>query len=135
MISAKEIVPFEVSQFTAKNSASKPKIIPIGSVATQLSVGKTVLVSFKNEKLEIEEVRAFTGCDSKGEKPKANSVVLICHESKILVGKYVWSKQQDIENKKLFYLVSVRGFGPTQNIEISEEGWAGFMPLAMENKQ
>lgn len=135
MISAKEIVPFAVNQFTAKSSDSKPSIIPIDNVSKQLGSDKTVLVSFKNEKLDIEEVRAFTRCDSNDERPKANSVVLICHESKILVGKYVWSKQQDIENKKQFYLVSVRGFGTTQNIRINEEDWGGFMPLAMENKQ
>lgn len=135
MISTKEIVPYAVNQFTVKKDASKPNIIPIANVSTQLGSGKTVLVCFKNEKLDIEEIRAFTGCDPKDEKPKANSVVLICHDSKILVGKYVWSKQQDIESKKQFYLVAVRGFGPTQNIKIAEEDWAEFMPLAMENKQ
>ena len=95
----------------------------------------TVDEFFKNEKLDIEELRVFTACKPKDEKPKANSVVVINYNNKILVGKYTWMRQQNMDNTKQFYLVSVKGFSSTQNIEIDEEDWSKFYPLAVEVNQ
>jgi hypothetical protein len=57
---------------------------------------------------------------------------LIRHINQWLVGKYAWSKQQDTEGGRVFYLVLVRGFGPKQQFEVEENDWENFMPRAVE---
>jgi HKD family nuclease len=135
MINEKEIVPYLISQLSTGSSSEKPTTFSLEQLPKALKEGGSVLVSFKNEKLGIEEVRAFNACDQKREKPKANTVVVINHDDKFFVGKYAWSRQQDMGNTKQFYLVSIRGFGPTQNINIDEEDWPAFFPLAVETHQ
>ena len=129
LIRAKEIFPFSLNRF---ESQKKSTAIPLEKLVDGLEVGTEKLVSFKNENLGIEEVRRFRVLDAEDERPKANSVVLIRHHSQWLVGKYAWSKQQDSEGGRVFYLVSVRGFCRAQKFEVEEKDWESFMPRAVE---
>jgi hypothetical protein len=53
-----------------------------------------------------------------------------------MVGKYRWSRQQDMTNtNNQFYLVTIRGFSNPQSFKLTELQWAGFFPLAVEVKK
>ncbi len=132
MVSSKEIIPYAVNELTIATNSKVPVSIPLNQLPVALSDVDPVLVRFKNEKLNIEELRLFSACNKDEEKPKANSVVVIDHNNELMVGKYTWSHQQDMENTKQFYRISVRGFKTTQSFEIAEDDWVGFYPVAVE---
>ena len=88
-------------------------------------------MSETNPNLDIEEQHLFRELGIDDERPKINSLVLIYHESQWLIGKYAWSKQQDTAGGRVFYLVSVRGYGPTKQFEVDEKDWDSFMPKAV----
>jgi len=132
MISSKEIIPYAVNGLSVVSDFKAQALISVEQLPKKLLSTDSVHVRFKNEKSGAEEVRIFEVCNRGGEKPKANSVVVIDHNNELMVGKYTWSHQQDLENTKQFYRVSVRGFKATQNFEISEDDWADFYPIAVE---
>ncbi len=129
MIRAKEIVPYSANRFKTE---AKPAATKLDQLVDDLEGGTELLLSFKNDNLNLEEIRRFKVLSLGDEKPKANTVVLVRENEQWLVGKYVWSKQQDTEGGRIFYLVQVRGFGPTRKFEIDENDWDTFMPKAME---
>ena len=135
MINSKEIIPYAVNRLTASPESKNPAPVSIDQLPDALLRNDSVLISFKNEKLGIEELRIFGACNRNGEKPKVNSVVVINHNNKLMVGKYTWSRQQDMDNTKKFYLVSLRGFMATQSFKIDEEDWGEFYPIAVEVNQ
>ena len=131
MIRAREILPYTGSQ--RKPSAKKQSLAkPLKNMVDDLITGKELLVSFHYDLHDIEEEKQFVVLGSDDDLPKANTVVLIRHMNQWLVGKYMWSKQQDTEGDRVFYLVTVRGFGPKQQFEVEENDWANFMPRAVE---
>jgi hypothetical protein len=97
-----------------------------------LEPGSVRLISFKNKSFNIEEVRQFKVLSPEDTRPKPNTVVLIRNQNQWLIGKYAWSKQQDTEGDRVFYLVLIRGFGKTQKFEVDENDWESFKPRAME---
>ncbi len=131
MIRAKEIIPYVANRYLV-DTPDDSKVTPIAQLAEKLQAGSEKLLSFHNTNLEVEEQRLFRVLGTGDERPKINSLVLIRHTGKWLVGKYAWSKQQATEGGRIFYLVTVRGFGPKQQFEVEESGWANFIPGAVE---
>ena len=131
MIRAKEIVPYGADRYLLK-ATSKPTATPVAQLDDNLEAGAQKLLSFQNTTLDVEEQRLFKVLGKDGERPKQNALVLIRHKDQWLVGKYAWSKQQDTEGARIFYLLVVRGFGPKQQFEVEENDWENFMPRAVE---
>jgi cardiolipin synthase len=131
MIRTKEIAPYAANRYLIQ-APSKSAAIPIAQLADNLESGAEKLLSFQNKNIDIEEQQLFKVLDTNDELPKQNSLVLIRHEGQWLIGKYAWSKQQDTEGGHVFYLVSVRGYGPKQQFEVEENDWDSFMPRAVE---
>lgn len=131
MIRAKEITPYAANRYLVK-STNKPAATPVAQLADNLTAGSEKLLSFQDTNLDFEEERLFKVLGNDEERPKQNSLVLIRHAGQWLVGKYTWSKQQDIEGGRVFYLVTVRGYGPKQKYEIEENDWEAFIPRAVE---
>ena len=130
LIRAKEIFPFSVNRYEPKKNS---EATPLEKLKDRLVAGSEHLLSFNNDKLGIEETRRFKVLSANDEKPKANTVVLIRHHDQWLVGKFVWSKQQDSEGGRVFYLVVVRGFRATKKFEVDEDDWGDFLPRALES--
>lgn len=136
MINSNEIVPYAINRINQEPVSKQPKPISLEELPSALKHSVTAIIQFHNEKQGIEETRIFERCDKNKDKPKANSVVVIKHDGEILVGKYTWTRQQDMNNtEKKFYLVSVRGFKSTQSFKLSESEWIEFYPLAIEVTQ
>lgn len=131
MIRAKEITPYAANQYLI-HAPSKSATTPIAQLADNLEESSEKLLSFQNNNIDIEEQRLFKVLGTNDERPKINSLVLIRHKNQWLVGKYAWSKQQETEGGRVFYLVTVRGFGPKQKFEVEEDDWDSFMPRAVE---
>jgi phosphatidylserine/phosphatidylglycerophosphate/cardiolipin synthase-like enzyme len=131
MIRAKEIWPYATNRYLIQ-APSKSAATPIAQLVDNLEVGAEKLLSFQNKNIDIEEQRLFKVLGASDERPKNNSLVLIHHKGHWLVGKYAWSKQQDTEGGRVFYLVIVRGFGLKQQFEVEENDWDSFMPRAVE---
>jgi len=131
MIRAKEITPYAANRYLIQ-TPTKSASTPIDQLADNLVAGAEKLLSFQNINIDIEEQRLFKVLGTNDELPKKNSLVLLRHLNQWLVGKYAWSKQQDTEGGRVFYLVIVRGFGPTQQFEVEENDWEAFMPRAVE---
>jgi HKD family nuclease len=133
MIRAKEITPYSADRHFIPAS-KKPTATPLAQLADNLEPGSEKLISFPNSNLDIEEERLFKVLDSNEEMPKQNSLVLIRHASQWFVGKYAWQRLQDTEGSRIYYLVTIRGFGPKKKFEVEENDWAHFMPRAVEIK-
>lgn len=129
LIRSEEIVPYAARQRIERDETS---VTPLFLLVDDFSAGAELTISFDNENLNIQEVRTFKALAQNEDKPKLNSVVLIRHFNHWLVGKYTWSKQQDTEGDRVFYLVAIRGFGPKQQFEVEECDWDIFMPRAVE---
>ena len=130
LIRAKEIFPFSLNRY---ESQKKTAASHIGELSSGLDPGSVFELCFPNEKVGIEETRRFKVLSPNDELPKNNSVVLIRHQSQWLIGKYAWSKQQESEGERVYYLVMVRGFGTTKKFEVDENEWSNFMPTAVED--
>lgn len=136
MISSKEILPYAINRIKQEPKSKQPKPISLKELSGALEQSETAIVQFQNEKQDIEETRIFGRCDKNKDKPKANSVVVIKHGDEILVGKYTWTRQQDMNNtEQKFYLVSIRGFKSTESFKLLESEWEEFYPLAVEVTQ
>ncbi len=136
MISSTEIVPYAVNRINQEPIEKQPKPISLEELSKALEQSDSAIVQFINEKQDIEEMRVFGRCEKNKDKPKANSMVVIERDGEVMVGKYTWTRQQDMNNtEEKFYLVSVRGFKRTQNFKLSESEWAEFYPLAVEVTQ
>lgn len=131
MIAAKEITPYAAERYLL-SSANKPRTTHVSHLPDSLKVGSEELISFQNTKLNVEERRLFRVLDKEEERPRQNSLVLLRHGGQWLVGKYTWSRQQDTDGNRVFYLVNVRGFGPKQKFEVEDKDWEGFAPSAVE---
>lgn len=131
MMRAKEIVPYSANQYLIQ-APKKSAATPIDTLGDDLEDGQEKLISFKNQIIDIEEQRLFRVLSSNEERPKINTLVLIRHLNEWLVGKYAWSKQQETDSGRIFYLVTVRGFGPKQQFEVEERDWDAFVPRAVE---
>ncbi|OUS30677.1 phospholipase [Gammaproteobacteria bacterium 45_16_T64] len=136
MISSKEIIPYSVNRTSRGGKFKEYQSISLGVLAHTLKHSKSAIVQFKNEKQDIEETRVFSRCSENEDKPKANSVVVVERDGKLMVGKYTWSRQQDMNNnEEQFYLISIRGFSATQSFKLTEDEWEMFYPLAVELTQ
>lgn len=131
MIRAKEITPYAANRYLLESSDTL-EVTPVEQLADNLEVGTEKLLSFHNENYDVVEQRLFKVLGLGDTRPKQNSLVLIRHEFQWLVGKYAWSKQQDTEGSRVFFLVTIRGFGPKQIFEVEEKDWEKFMPRAVE---
>jgi hypothetical protein len=71
--------------------------------------------------------------------PDKNQIVVIRHPAlhegdvsrPIAVGKFLWSRQQDMETGEPIVAVTLRGFGPLISLRLTEAEWATFRPLAV----
>jgi len=130
MIRSNEIVHYVTNRYVHE-PVSTPAI-PVASLTDDLVAGEEILVSFENSTLGVEEQRVFVVLDNIDQRPRQNSLVLIRYEHRWLIGKYAWSKQQDTNAVRIFYFVTVRGFGPEESFEVEEHNWESFMPRAVE---
>ena len=131
MIQTKEITPYGADRYLIKTS-SKSKATALTQLKDNLEVGTEKLLSFQNTYLDVEEQCLFKVLGHDSDMPKQNSLVLIRHEGQWLVGKYAWSKQQDTDSGRVFYLVTVRGYRLKQKFEVEDINWGDFMPRAVE---
>ncbi|EMJ7188120.1 phospholipase [Vibrio vulnificus] len=134
MINSKEILPYTSSVFVNKNipELTDKNTINLDDAPKVLEEGEPVRIEFENQKTGFKDVREFIKCDSNQGKPKAGTLVIISFDGKLYLGNYRWNKQQNITDGQQYYLVTVKGFGPTEKIKINESEWLDFMPLAME---
>ncbi|WP_254868965.1 DISARM system phospholipase D-like protein DrmC [Vibrio hepatarius] len=134
MINSKEILPYTSSVFVNKNSPelTDKNTINLDDAPKALEEGEPVRIEFENQNTGFKDVRKFIKCDSNQGKPKAGTLVIISFDGKLYLGNYRWNKQQNIADGQQYYLVTVKGFGPTEKIKISENEWLDFVPLAME---
>jgi len=130
MIRSKEILSFNSFHHPSTTTTTFQSMDQLPKNLSQLSRFR---LKFINSELNLEEDRWFSVVLSDGPRPKMNAVVLIRNENVWLVGKYTWSKQQKNEGGRIFYLVAVRGFGPTKSFEVAELDWLEFRPAAVEN--
>lgn len=136
MINSKEIMPYAVNQVIHEPKVTESQPISLNELPKALKKSKSAIVQFHNKKLNIEETRLFGSPDISADKPKVNSVVVIEHDGQLMVGKYTWSRQQDMnDTNEQFYLVSIRGFCATQSFKLSDDEWDNFYPLAVEITQ
>jgi len=131
MIQTKEITPYGADRYLIKTS-SKSKATALTQLKDNLEVGTEKLLSFQNTYLDVEEQCLFKVLGHDSDMPKQNSLVLIRHEGQWLVGKYAWSKQQDTDSGRVFYLVTVRGYRLKQKFEVEDINWGDFMRRAIE---
>lgn len=132
MINSKEILRYKPSVNAVSSDTKTSNVIKLVDLPNNLKAGTSVKVELDNKKTGSKEIRDFIVCDENEEKPKAGSLVIIKHEKKILVGKYLWNKQQSVNNNQPYYVIMLRGFGPTAKIKIAESEWTKFQPFAME---
>jgi hypothetical protein len=131
MIRVKEILPFNSIRTSPASTTTFESIDQLPKSLSELSRFR---LKFSNTELDIEEDRGFSVVPPDGPNPKMNAVVIIRDANQWRVGKYAWSKQQENEGGRIFYLVTVRGFGPTASFEIEEQDWVNFKPAAVENQ-
>ena len=134
MIRTKEISPYLAGHDLLKAS-NKQSATPVAQLTDNMKAGSEKLLSFQNTNIDVEEQRLFKILCKDDERPKQNSLVLILHERKWFVGKYAWSKQHDSEGNRVFFLVTLSGFGPKKKFEVEENDWQSFMPKAVEITQ
>ncbi|WP_257881817.1 DISARM system phospholipase D-like protein DrmC [Vibrio parahaemolyticus] len=136
MINSKEIIPYIPFQLLNDSHSchTEKSVISLDNVPQALAESNYITVEFDNKKTGCKDVRKFIKCEAKQEKPKAGTLVIISVEGKLYLGNYRWNKQQNIADGQQYYLVTVKGFGPTEKIKIDEREWLDFMPLAREVK-
>jgi cardiolipin synthase len=132
MINSKEIVRYKPSASIISTATKANNVICLDELASSLQSGTSLEIEFENKKTGFKEVRKFIICDENKERPAAGTLVVIRHESKTLIGKYRWNKQQSTDNNQQYYIVTVKGFGPAERIKVGENEWLKFKPLAME---
>ncbi|PWQ93499.1 DISARM system phospholipase D-like protein DrmC [Leucothrix arctica] len=132
MIRAREITPYVGDRYSnATTAANKPSATQLTQLSDNLEAGTEKLISFKNSILDVEEQRYFKALGADDDMPKQNSIVLIRFQEQWFIGKYVWSRLQETEVNRVYYLVTLRGFGPKTKIEIEEADWESFFPKAV----
>mgnify|MGYP000138474710 FL=1 len=131
MISAKEIIPFQPNSSIATSPPKQDELTYLEDLPERLEPGRRIKVEFDNTKVGKKEVHSFLACDLSLERPKTGSLVIIRHNGQYLVGKYRWSKQQNTENNEQHYVVTIKGFAPTERIIIAEHDWEHFKPIAV----
>jgi HKD family nuclease len=136
MINSKEIIPYTPFQLLNDSHSchTDKSVISLDNVPQALEESNYITVEFDNKKTGCKDVRKFIKCEDKQEKPKAGTLVIISVEGKLYLGNYRWNNQQNIVDGQQYYLIMVKGFGPTEKIKIDESEWLDFMPLAMEVK-
>jgi cardiolipin synthase len=132
MISSKEIVRYKPSASLIDTATKKNNVVRFEELSSSLQPNTSIEIEFENKKTGFKEVRRFIVCDENKERPAAGTLVVIRHENKTFIGMYRWNKQQSTENNQQYYIVTVKGFGPTERIKIGESEWPEFKPLAME---
>jgi cardiolipin synthase len=132
MISSKEIVRYKPSASLIDTATKKNNVVRFEELSSSLQPNTSIEIEFENKKTGFKEVRRFIICDENKERPAAGTLVVIRHENKTFIGMYRWNKQQSTENNQQYYIVTVKGFGPTERIKIGESEWPEFKPLAME---
>lgn len=131
MINSKEILRYKPSVSSVSGATKKSNVIHLEDLPSSIQPGSSLEIEFENKKTGLREHRNFIVCDNK-ERPAAGTIVVIKHENKTFIGKYRWSKQQSTLDNQPYYIVTVKGFGPTERIQIDESEWLKFKPLAME---
>ena len=71
--------------------------------------------------------------------PDKNQIVVIRHPAlhegdvsrPIAAGKFLWSRQQDMETGEPIVAVTLRGLGPLISLRLTEAEWEAFRPLAV----
>ena len=134
MITQGDIQTYAQVMHVPAAAEAQPSVIDIKDLEPQRNYGETLLVKFHNEKLDVEETRAFRLVSQDDELPDKGKVVIIPSDE-WLVGKIHWQKQQNTGSAREFYLVSVRGFGDTKSIEVEASDWSSFKPFAVEVDQ
>jgi cardiolipin synthase len=132
MINSKEIVRFKPNASVASSATKSVNVIRLENLPATLKTGASLKVEFDNKKSGTKEVRDFVVCDVKEERPVAGTLVIIEHDNNTYIGKYRWSKQQSIDNNNQYFIVTVKGFGPSISIKLDETEWLEFKPYAME---
>ncbi|MDO6497740.1 DISARM system phospholipase D-like protein DrmC [Photobacterium sanguinicancri] len=132
MINSKEITRYTPTSLTDNSISISTSTICLENFPDSLKAGESAYVEFDNQKTGLKDTRNFIKCDVNEEKSKAGTLVIIKHEGKLLLGNYRWNKQQSVDDGRQYYVVTIKGFGPTEKIIIDENDWSNFKPLAME---
>ena len=134
MISSKEIVHYTPNAFASMSEPKSSDAIPLEEMPDDVKAGSSIQIEFDNLEAGFKDARRFIVCDKKNDRPKPGTLVIIKHEAQYLLGNYRWNKQQSTDSERVFYVVTINGFGLRKKIKINESDWESFKPIAMEEK-
>lgn len=132
MINSKEIVQYDPKTLISKLASKSINVIALEALTDDLKAGTNIKVEFSNSDTGYKDIRNFIICDVNQDKPKAGTLVILKHNNEYLLGKYRWIKQQSTDNERVYYNVTVKGFGQKKKLNIDEADWPNFKPVAME---
>ena len=132
MVNSKEIVQYDPKTLISKLASKSINVIALEALTDDLKAGTNIKVEFSNSDTGYKDIRNFIICDVNQDKPKAGTLVILKHNNEYLLGKYRWIKQQSTDSKRVYYNVTVKGFGQKRKLEIDETDWLNFKPVAME---
>ena len=131
MITQGDIQVYAHSTYVPPSEKDGPKVLNIDELVSGMHYSDPILVSYHNDKLDVEETRMFKVLKQGDELPPKGALVIIM-DAETLVGRYLWQKQQSMEGDRTYYSVTMRAQGSASAIEIDEDDWPRFRPFAVE---
>lgn len=131
MITQGDIQAYSQSIYVPTVVSDGPKVINIKELDFNQQHSGSLLIGYRNEKLEVDETRTFRVLTENDELPPKGTLVIIFGDE-ALVGRYLWQKQQSIAGDRIYYSVTMRGQSSNNAIEVEESDWPQFRPFAVE---
>ena len=131
MITQGDIHAYSQSLYVPPTADNEPKVIAISELDQHQQYSGSLLVGYRNEKLEVDEIRTFSVLEEGDELPPKGALVIIMG-NQALVGRYQWQKQQSMDGDRTYYSVTMRGQSSANAIEVEEKDWPQFRPFAVE---
>ncbi|RLA40649.1 MAG: phospholipase [Gammaproteobacteria bacterium] len=131
MITQGDIQAYSQSLYVPPTADDGPKVIDIKELDQNQKYSGSLLIGYRNEKLEVDETRTFRVLTENDELPPKGALVIILGDEP-LVGRYLWQKQQSMDGDRTYYSVTMRGQSSTNAIEVEESDWPLFRPFAVE---
>ncbi|WP_008294711.1 DISARM system phospholipase D-like protein DrmC [Congregibacter litoralis] len=131
MITQGDIQAYSQAAYAPPAADSGPKVIDIKELDQNRQYSGSLLIGYRNEKLEVDETRTFRVLAEDDELPPKGALVIILGD-KPLVGRYLWQKQQSMNGERTYYSVTMRGQGSHNAIEVEEINWPMFRPFAVD---
>ncbi|MEQ8837372.1 DISARM system phospholipase D-like protein DrmC [Haliea sp.] len=131
MITQGDIQAYSQSLYVKPSREDAPKVIDIKELDRRHQYSGSLLIGYRNEKLDVDETRTFRVLSESDELPPKGALVIILGDEP-LVGRYLWQKQQSMDGDRTYYSVTFRGQSSSNAIEVEETNWPNFRPFAVE---